>query len=750
MSTVVQILPAAVHGDRHAPGGPDDLSGAFGQGVHVTANGAKGDGVTDDSAAFTASIAAAAPFGFDVYVPNGTYVIDTFAATSVLRLTLAPGATLKHKIASTNHMIVFTGTDLSISGGRIDGQQSAQGANRRYLVSAPCPSGTNVVIDRVEFINSGAAAVYTNNFGGNFTVTNCRFSGMKEHDGVSGHWTAATYCESGQAGQKGRMRFNHNTVVGTNTPAQVGGAPGGLFLAPTLDYVNGIGNFSTLEAIGNWFWGIGQNCSINDIAPIHFYPSTDGARVIGNYFEQSGFTAIAAKSVQNFVCIGNVIVNGQVNAKNTATEGAIGYAPGYHAGSVIRPRAIISNNIIDNPGGQVGVPQDGIVAIAVPESLADDFIISNNIINGAGTSITVGYAIDGTISGNVINGGTGTAAPSQHGLQLTNISGDLLISGNRITAPNGHGIQAQVGLAAARLFFSGNIVKTSAAGTYAANVRGAGVAKFSGNTFDSAGAALSVTTDGTNPVWALIWDESNTVRSGSVTFTWASITAAQGQLFGSNSPLNVVTPALVGTTYRQTNGTADGILWMSQGVTAASWVKVLSTTVGPPSVNRLLGWTFDPALATTGQPVAAAGVLYLCKILLSAGGVINNVSYQTAVVGTGLVAGQCFIGVYDAAGNLIGQTADQSAQFMASGIHTSALTAPTVSQSPGAEVFVGLLWNGTTGPQLRGNTGTSMANIGITQVTDQRYTTTGAGLTALPGTLGTKTTSTSSPFMGVA
>ena len=553
------------------------LANRFAAIVDVRDYGATGDGSIDDTVALQAALdagggASALALHLGVRVPAGTYIVNSVTVSARAALLLADGATLKHKTSSTDHMIKFTGTEFRISGGTIDGNRAGQGANRRYTIRCEIPSTAVVDVSRVNFTSTLAAGVYGATFGGTLNVQDCRFEDMAEHDNIAGHWTAAVYVESGESGQRGICRFNRNTLIGTNAPANVGGAPGGLFFAPTLDYANGIGNFSSMEAIGNHFWGIGQNCNVNDIGPIHTYPATDGVRVIGNYFEQCGFSAIAAKSVQNFVCTGNVIVNGQTNAKNIASEGAISYAPGYHSGVTQRPRAVISGNVIDTPGGQATAKQDGISVLGTSTSYATDVVISNNVIAGCGNGVQVAYCENVTISGNRIDGATGGTAGTEYGVRIAQTTGTVQLRGNHITAPNGHGVYALNNVNLSEWYVSDNTIEHSAAATYGVIIRGVTLLKMSGNSITSTGAAVSITTDGTNNVGTLAWDTSNTIV-GTQGIIFASIGNVTGHMVYASVPEGSVT-APVGTLYTRTTAGQPALYVKASGTGNTGWIAV--------------------------------------------------------------------------------------------------------------------------------------------------------------------------------
>lgn len=90
--------------------------------ISVAETGAVGDGVTDDTPALQAAIAAAA--GRVVLVPPGTYSVSGLAmSTPGTRLWLAPGAILRHPTtdAGSYSVITVTAADCSITGGVIEG-----------------------------------------------------------------------------------------------------------------------------------------------------------------------------------------------------------------------------------------------------------------------------------------------------------------------------------------------------------------------------------------------------------------------------------------------------------------------------------------------------------------------------------------------------------------------------------------------------------------------------------------------------
>ena len=319
--------------------------------INVVDFGAIGDGVTDDTAAFAAAIAAAS--GGTVLVPAGTYVLDNLPVNVATHLWLNDAATLLHKPNGSVSMIAFNASELVIRGGTINGNRLNNTLNWPVIIGGTMEQGRTIKLTSVNFTGTMAAIVYVWNFGGVLEMQYCTITDQQESDGPAAHRTTIINIGSGQANVKGLVRFNFNRAVAT-VPASVDGAsPGGVLIALQVGAITDPGNLSTLEFIGNEFYGYGQNMSANNISPLHLYKDCGGARIIGNYFEQCAQPAIHGKSVIDFVCTDNVIVNGQITSKQISSEGTIAYDPGYYAVAVSHPRAVIANNIIDSPGAQI-------------------------------------------------------------------------------------------------------------------------------------------------------------------------------------------------------------------------------------------------------------------------------------------------------------------------------------------------------------------------------------------------------------
>lgn len=547
--------------------------------------GAVGDGLTNDTAAINAAIIAArgAPIAF---TSNRTYVVDNVLIAATAELVIDPGTVLLARPnMGNNPMFKFIGTSLVIRGGGVINGNKLKQSGRPFIVVGAIPERAVVSCSGVTFLDTVASVIRASNFGGTVTVTNCAFIGQAEHDGLAGHFSTIMTIVSGQADTHGVVRFNHNTCIGTDAPALPGGSPGGIFVA-TNGYLSGgpgspgfaDGNLATLEVIGNSFYGYGQNCAGNDISPVHTYPAVGGARIIGNYFEKSGFCAISGKSAQDFICIGNVIVNGQISPQNVSSEGAISYMPGYNAAAISRPRAVISGNIIDKPGGQsTQNKQHGIAVHGIPSSFAESVVIADNVIAGCGTGIQMAYISNVSVHGNIIEGSTDGAVGVEHGMRVDQARGCIVLADNQVRTANGYGLfAAQIGtLTGARFVLNDNVFEHTSP-QVACIIRGVALAKFSGNTFTATnGKAVVLGGDGTNSTRVLAWDASNIILAGDAVFDFAWIKSTRGHISYPRLPEGVVS-APPGTFYTDLSGSPAGVLWLkvSADGSPVGWKKM--------------------------------------------------------------------------------------------------------------------------------------------------------------------------------
>lgn len=221
----------------------------------------------------------------------------------------------------------------------------------------------------------------------------------------------------------------------------------------------------------------------------------------------------------------------------------------------------------------------------------------------------------------------------------------------------------------------------------------------------------------------------------------------------------VIAPTVVGGTFQssttaniQNNGAINPSLqnlWPNSGTSTYNHLELGNTdsfTVNgvplPPTTfqssdHNLIAWSFDPTISFNSTVLTSTGSLHLVKVNLRYAATITNVLYQINTVGSGLTAGQSFVGVYDSTGTLRGTSASQSTAWAATtGLYTTPLTA---SFSAGAGFYyVAFVTNGTTGPSLArtNNLAGSAAtiNVGLTAAA-YRFAVNGTGNTSLPASI---------------
>jgi hypothetical protein len=168
-----------------------------------------------------------------------------------------------------------------------------------------------------------------------------------------------------------------------------------------------------------------------------------------------------------------------------------------------------------------------------------------------------------------------------------------------------------------------------------------------------------------------------------------------------------------------------------------------------PYDHNLLAWSFSPTEVQVGAFLSAAGTLNVIRVHLPIAATVNNILVTLAALGGTLTSGQCFAGIYDTAGTLKATTADQSATWSGStGNKTMALTGSVALAA--ADYYIGLVANGTTMPKFIQGGSFATVNIGLTAST-ARFGNAATGVTtALPGAMGTLSSSTNTFWVGLS
>lgn len=137
---------------------------------------------------------------------------------------------------------------------------------------------------------------------------------------------------------------------------------------------------------------------------------------------------------------------------------------------------------------------------------------------------------------------------------------------------------------------------------------------------------------------------------------------------------------------------------------------VPDSPVWQPSDMGLISWTHDP-MAAAGSAASASGTIYFMKVAVRRRTAITNVLVTVTGAGSGLTAGQNLVGLYNAAGTKLAESADQSTAFTTTGPKTIPLATPQMV-APG-HYYVAVMSNGTTPASLMYTTAQNAAALNL-------------------------------------
>ena len=174
----------------------------------------------------------------------------------------------------------------------------------------------------------------------------------------------------------------------------------------------------------------------------------------------------------------------------------------------------------------------------------------------------------------------------------------------------------------------------------------------------------------------------------------------------------------------------------ASGGTVTGNLNVAGNALGQnfPAAHGVAAWCYDPALAVNSTQLTA-GTLYLVRVNIAANVTVTKLYWWVANTGSGAVAGQNFVGLYDSSGTLLASanvdTAYSTATLKTTVIASTALTAGTF-------YWVGLLFNASVTPTLTRASGWSgvdtAANLGLA-ASSYRFAKNGTARTSLPAPL---------------
>lgn len=196
---------------------------------------------------------------------------------------------------------------------------------------------------------------------------------------------------------------------------------------------------------------------------------------------------------------------------------------------------------------------------------------------------------------------------------------------------------------------------------------------------------------------------------------------------------------------------ASGVLLGPQRGTRLTTFPDTTWTAGD---QGFAAWSFDPALVAGGTVLATAGTIYGARVHCPVPFTATNVCAYTSTAGGTLTSAQCFGALFNAAGTLLGSTADLSTganSFNTANAFTYALTAP-LTGLPAGDYDVCFFFNGTTGPTLaRGQTlAAGLGNMNLATTGIRFFSADTGRTTAMPATLGAKTSLAVPLWVGIS
>jgi hypothetical protein len=159
-----------------------------------------------------------------------------------------------------------------------------------------------------------------------------------------------------------------------------------------------------------------------------------------------------------------------------------------------------------------------------------------------------------------------------------------------------------------------------------------------------------------------------------------------------------------------------------------------------PSDRAYLAESYDGDYTGNQTALSPAGTMHVVRVKVPAAGPCTSIAVGVQAVGSSLTAGQCFAALFYSSGILLAQSVDQTTNWGGTGQKNATLDGGPYFLHAG-EYYVGLWYNGTTGPTLH-----RASNIVGSSINNGRaapnfiVATANTGLTtAAPTTIGTQT-----------
>lgn len=353
----------------------DDLptGGASGRSISPRSYGATGDGVTDDTAAIIAAIAAALAQNQELHFDTGVYVFSQVSFPSAAVVRLDPGARLlRHPTTPTGNWLTFNANALIYGGGTVDAnrENTATGCHAIRIFGTQTRIGLSKITVRGAKAVSGwgdGVSWQTGQGAGQHMVSECTFD---DNDGT------------------GLNVSDGRDIIVFNSRANRNGGNGFRF-----------NNFDTTFAQKLRSITIQGNTARNN--------ASSGIGV-GNLVEDNNISTARRKYSFENMEASDIVIQGNVCEYNAV----------YGIGSAARGISILGNTVRYN--GTVGNPNGGILTNSYRPS-----IIGNVVESNIGYGVDSGGSFRSIIEGNTISWNTGTAIS----IECSNIP---FVSGNKI------------------------------------------------------------------------------------------------------------------------------------------------------------------------------------------------------------------------------------------------------------------------------------------------------------------------------
>lgn len=168
----------------------------------------------------------------------------------------------------------------------------------------------------------------------------------------------------------------------------------------------------------------------------------------------------------------------------------------------------------------------------------------------------------------------------------------------------------------------------------------------------------------------------------------------------STDALTVVRQAEDSTRFPASTSTIAADYVIAACVTSAAMEAGFPTGAFPARLQNYLSWSFDPMFANASVGRNNSGVAEVSAMPWPVTASVTSVTVYVTTAGATLTSNTCWIGIYNDAGSLVAQTADQSASWTSTGLITMALTGGPISLpgGAGARLFVVQVASGTTCP----------------------------------------------------